>query len=73
MIAILIGMRWNLGVVLLCISFRGMDSEYFLIYLLVICTFLKNASSFAHLLIGLFILLVNVHSFNLVFGTLYIC
>jgi hypothetical protein len=37
-IAILTGMRWNLSVVLICISFRTKEIEYFFVYLLAICT-----------------------------------
>jgi hypothetical protein len=52
MIAILTGMRWNLSVVLICISYMVMDIEHFFTCLLAICTSsFENCpfSSFAHL------------------------
>jgi hypothetical protein len=51
------GMRWNLNVILIFISFKAKDVEHFFMYLLDICTSFDNCS-FAYLLIGLFILLV---------------
>jgi hypothetical protein len=59
MIAILIEVRWNLSVVLICISFMAKDVEHFFICILAIYTFsFGNClfSSFAHLFSGLLIL-----------------
>jgi hypothetical protein len=57
MTAILTGMRWNLNVVLICISLMGKYSEHFLMNLLAICTF-SFEKCLIHLLLGLFVLLV---------------
>jgi hypothetical protein len=60
MTAFLTGMRQNLNVVLLCISFMAEDVEHFM-YLLMICKFAFEKylfNQFPHLPIGLFILLV---------------
>jgi hypothetical protein len=61
--------RQNLSVVLICISFMTKDVEYLCIYLSSIWTS-ENClfNSFAHLLIGLFVLLL----FNF-FGAFIIC
>jgi hypothetical protein len=57
--AILIGVRWNLSVVLMCISFRNMEVEHFFMYLLAICTTLFENSllnSCTQFFIGMLIL-----------------
>jgi hypothetical protein len=60
MIAILNGLRGNLSVFWICISFIAKDVEHFFMYLLAIFTFSENClfNSFAHLLIGLCVLLM---------------
>jgi hypothetical protein len=61
MIANLTGMRWNLSVILICISFMGKDVEHFFMNLLAIYNSSPENSLFslfAHLLIGLFVLLL---------------
>jgi hypothetical protein len=53
--------RWNLHVVLVCISLKAKDVEHFLTYLLASCAFsFENClfNSFLHLLIGLLAILV---------------
>jgi hypothetical protein len=60
-IAIQTGMRRNLSVILICISFMTKDAEHFFIYLLPFlllesCLF----NSFAHLVIWLFVLLMFI-------------
>jgi hypothetical protein len=52
--------RCNLNAALICISFIARDGEHFFVCFLVICISFENClfSSFAHLLIGLFALLV---------------
>jgi hypothetical protein len=59
MTATLIGVRWNLSVVLICISFMAKNAEHFFTCLLAFVLLLKNClfSSFAYLLSGLFVLL----------------
>jgi hypothetical protein len=55
MIAILTGVRWNLNVILICISFLARDGEHFLMCFLAIWTssFEKVLlSSVAHFFIG---------------------
>jgi hypothetical protein len=55
MIAILAGVRWNLSVVLICISFMARDGEHFLVVW--ISSFEKALfSSVAHIFIGSLIL-----------------
>jgi hypothetical protein len=59
MIAILTGVRWNLSVVLICISFMARDDEHFFISFLAIwiSSFEKALfSSVAHFFIGSLIL-----------------
>jgi hypothetical protein len=59
MIAILTGVRWNLSVVLICISFMARDSEHFFMCFLAIwiSSFEKVLfSSVAHFFIGSLIL-----------------
>jgi hypothetical protein len=59
LIAILTGVRWNLSDVLICISFMAKDGENFFMYVFAMCT-AENClfNSFAHLFIGVFVLLV---------------
>jgi hypothetical protein len=55
MIAILTGVRWNLSVVLICISFMARDGEHLFMYFLAIWTFSFEKvlfSSVAHFFIG---------------------
>jgi hypothetical protein len=55
MVAILPGVRWNLSVVLICISFMARDGEHFFMYFLAIwiSSFEKVLfSSVAHLFFG---------------------
>jgi hypothetical protein len=59
MMAILTGVRWNLSVVLTCISFMARDGEHFLMCYLVILTFSFEKvlfSSVAHFFFGSLIL-----------------
>jgi NADH:ubiquinone oxidoreductase subunit 3 (subunit A) len=61
MVVILTEVRWDLNVALTWISFIAKDVEHFFIYLLAISTSsFENCpfNSFAHFLIGLFVLLV---------------
>jgi hypothetical protein len=43
LIAILIGIRWNLSIVLICPSFIVKAVEHFFMYLLVICSYCENS------------------------------
>jgi hypothetical protein len=53
MIATLTGMRWNLSVVLICLSFTARDGEHFFMYFLAMSSFEKFLfSSVAHFFIG---------------------
>jgi hypothetical protein len=55
MVAILTGVRWNLSVVLICISYMARDSEHFFMYFLAIwiSSFEKVLfSSLAHFFTG---------------------
>jgi hypothetical protein len=53
-------MRWNLSIVLICISFLAKDVENFFICLLVVCISENYVfNSFDHLLNRLFILLIS--------------
>jgi hypothetical protein len=56
-ITILTGVRWNLSVVLILISFIAKDVEHLFIYFyLPFVLLLRTFNSFAHLLVGLFII-----------------
>jgi hypothetical protein len=58
MITILTGVRWNLSVVLTCISFMAKEGEHFFMCFLAICiSFFEKVlfSSVAHFFIGLLI------------------
>jgi hypothetical protein len=58
-VAILIGVRWNLNVILICVSFMTRDGEHFFMCFLPIWTFSFEKvlfSSVAHFFIGLLIL-----------------
>jgi hypothetical protein len=57
-VAILIEVRWNLSIVLICISSIAKDVENFFMYLLAVCTSFENCPVLLHYLIGLFVLLV---------------
>jgi hypothetical protein len=50
MIAILTGVRWNIRIILICISFMTKGVEHILMYLLAICTCFVNClcNSVAH-------------------------
>jgi hypothetical protein len=73
LIAILTQVRWNLNVVLICISFMGREVEHSFVYLLVISTSsFKNCllNSFVHLLVG-FLVLLEFSFFELLIYSCY--
>jgi hypothetical protein len=54
MVAILIGVKWNLNVVLICLSFMSRYGEHFFMCFLAIWSYFEKTlfSSFAHFFIG---------------------